>query len=85
VYFGETGRWLADRFREHLRDVINGRKDLPVPAQFNQTNDTLEDRKVAVLKVGLTNQDYRKKQEIRLIFKYGTMVPSGLNQDFSLT
>ena len=38
VYIGETGRRLADRFREHRRDVINGRNDLPVPAHFNQAN-----------------------------------------------
>ena len=37
--------------------------------------------KVVVLKAGLVNQDYRKKQEMRLIFKYGTIGPSGLNQD----
>ena len=30
VYIGETGRKLANRFREHRRDVINGRNDLPV-------------------------------------------------------
>ena len=82
---GETGRRLADRFREHRRDVINGRNDLPVPAHFNSTNHTLDDMKVAVLKAGLANQDYRKKQEMRLIFKCGTMSPSGLNQDFSFT
>ena len=85
VYIGETGRRLADRFREHRRDVINGRNDLPVPAHFNQTNHTLEDMKVAVLKAGLVNQEYRKKQEMKLIFKYGTLGPSGLNQDFSFT
>ena len=28
---------------------------------------------------------YRKKQEMRLIFKYGAVGPSGLNQVFSLT
>ena len=85
VYIGETGRRLADRFREHRRDVINGRNDLRVPAHFNSTNHTLDDMKVAVLKAGLANQDYRKKQEMRLIFKCGTMSPSGLNQDFSFT
>ena len=74
VYIGETGRRLADRFREHRRDVINGRND-----------HTLDDMKVAVLKAGLANQDYRKKQEMRLIFKCGTMSPSGLNQDFTFT
>ena len=41
--------------------------------------------KVAVLKAGLANQEYRKKQEMRLIFKYGTVGPRGLNQDFSFT
>ena len=29
VYIGETRRRMADRFREHRRDVINGRNDLP--------------------------------------------------------
>ena len=85
VYIGETGRRLADRFREHRRDIINGRNDLPVPAHFNQPNHTQEDIKVAVLKAGLTSQEYRKKQEMRLIFKYGTVGSRGLNQDFSFT
>ena len=85
VYIGETGRRLADRFREHRRDIINGRNDLPVPAHFNQPNHTLEDIKVAVLKAGLANQEHRKKQEMRLIFKYGTVGSRGLNQDLSFT
>ena len=85
VSIWETGCRLADRFREHRRDIINGRNDLPVPAHFNQPNHTLEDMKVAVLKAGLANQEYRKKQEMRLIFKYGTVGPRGLNQDFSFT
>ena len=85
VYIGETGRRLADRFQEHHRDIINGRSDLPVPAHFNQPNHTLEDMKVGVSKAGLTNQEYRKKQEMELIFKYGTVGPRGLNQDFSFT
>ena len=63
--------------------VINGRIDLPVPAHFNQENHTLEDLKVAVLRAGLANQQYRKKQEMQFIFKYGTVSPSGMNQDFS--
>ena len=83
VDIGETGRRLADRFREHRRDVINGRNDLPVPAHFNQENHALEDLKVAVLRACLANQQYRKKQEMRFIFKYGTVSPSGMNQDFS--
>ena len=40
---------------------------------------------VAVLKAGLTNQEYRKKQEMRSIFNYGTVGPSGLTQYLSST
>ena len=69
---------------EYRRDVVNGRNDLPVPAHFNQANHTLEEMKVAVLKVGQANQEYRKKQEMTLIFKYGTLVPTGLNRDLKI-
>ena len=85
VYIGETGRRLADRFREHRKDIVNGRNDLPLPAHFTQPNNTQKDIKVAVLKAGLANQEYRKKQEMRLIFKYGTVGSRGLNQDFCFT
>ena len=85
VYIGETGRRLADLFREHRRDIINGKNELPVPAHFNQTKHTLEDMKIAVLKAGLANQEYCKKQEMGLIFRYGTVSPSGLNQELSFT
>ena len=54
-YLGETDRRLADRFREHRKDVISKRNDLPVPDHFNQENHTLEDLKVAVLRAGLAN------------------------------
>ena len=76
---------MADHFREHHSDMINGINDLAVPVHFNSTNHTLEDMKVAVLKAGLANPHYRKKQEIRLIFKCATMGASGLNQDFIFT
>ena len=42
--------------------------DLPVPAHFNQANQTQEDMKVGVLNAGLANQEYSTKQEMRLIF-----------------
>ena len=44
VYIGETGRRLADSFRERGRDIINGRNDLPVPAHFNQPDHNLVPR-----------------------------------------
>ena len=84
VHWGDWTQ-VGDRFRDHRRDVINGRNGLPVPAHFNQTNHTLEDMNAAVLWAGLANQEFRKKQEMRLILKYGTVGPSGLKQDFSFT
>ena len=87
VYIGETGRRLAKHFGEHCRDVSNGRHDLPVPAHFNQANQTQEDMKVAVLNAGLANQEHSKKQKMifRWFFKKnGVVGPSGLNQDFIL-
>ena len=48
---------------------MNERNYLPVPAQFNQPNHTLEVMKVAVLKAGLANQEHRRKQEMRFIFR----------------
>ena len=74
----------ADYFREHCRDVIICRNDLPVPAHFNQANHALGNMTVAVVKAGLPNQEYRKKQ-MRLFFKYGTVGASGFNEDFLLT
>ena len=79
---------MAGRFREYPRDVINGRSDFSLPAHINQPNHTLKDMKVAVLKAGLANQEYRKKQEMHaFIFRHAqeTMSPSGLKQgQFSL-
>ena len=59
---------MADCFTEQRRNAINGKTYLHVPAHFNQPNRTLGDMKVAVLKAGLVNQEYRKKQEMRFIF-----------------
>ena len=72
---------MADRFREYRRDVISSRNDLPLPAHFIQPNHTLKNMKIAVLKAGLANQKYCKKQEMRFIFRQQTMAPSGLNQN----
>ena len=38
AYIRETGRRLADRFREHHRDVISVRNELPVPAHLIQSS-----------------------------------------------
>ena len=40
----------------------------------------MEVMNVAVLKAGLANQEYCKKQEMRSTFNYGAVGPSGLTQ-----
>ena len=85
VYIGETGRRLADRFREHRRDAIN-REEWPSGTCLLQSNESSTGgHEGRGIEDGPAIQDYRKKKKMRLIFKYGTMVPSGLNQDLSFT
>ena len=43
VYIGETGRRLADRFREHRLDVLHKKSDFPVAQYFNSPGHSLED------------------------------------------
>ena len=83
VYIGETGRRLADRFREHRLDVLHKKSDLPVAQHFNSPNHSLEDVRVAVLKSGLARKDVRQREEMRQIFKFQTLAPRGINRDFS--
>ena len=66
-------------------DVIKKKVALPVPAHFVGMDNQLEDMQVAVIRVGLPEQDKRGCKEMRLIHNFGTFAPGGLNQDFSLT
>ena len=83
VYIGETGRRLADRFREHRLDVLHKKNYLPVAQHFNSPGHSLEDVRVAVLKSGLAKKDVRQREEMRRIFKFQTLAPRGINRDFS--
>ena len=83
VYIGETGRGLADRFREHRLDVLHKKSDLPVAHHFNSLDHSLEDVRVAVLKSGLARKDVRQREEMRQIFNFQTLAPRGINRDFS--
>ena len=61
VYIGETGRRLADRFREHRLDVLHKKNDLPVAQHFNSPGHPLQDVRVAVVKSGLAKKDVRQR------------------------
>lgn len=61
------------------------RVELPVPEHFTKAGYNLNDMMVAVLRSDLADQAKRRREEMRLIFNYKTLAPSGLNQDFSFT
>ncbi|KAL9967279.1 hypothetical protein ACROYT_G025472 [Oculina patagonica] len=81
-YIGETGRRLADRFREHLRSIAI-QSDAPVAEHFNLPGHTTNDMLVSVLRAGLTDTMERKRFEAKLIFRHQTLRPRGLNVDLS--
>ena len=53
-------------------DVVKKKVALPVPAHFAGMDHQLEDMQVAVIRVGLPEQDKRKSQEMHFIHNFGT-------------
>ena len=84
VYIGETGRRLADNFREQRLDILHKKSDLTVAQHLNSPGHSLEDVHVAVLKSGLAKKDVRQRQETRQIFIFQTLAPRGINRDSHL-
>ena len=58
IYIGETGRRLADRFRERLRDIEKNDTDAskPVARHFNLPNHSQHNMTIC----GLTRRKHRK-------------------------
>ncbi len=80
LYIGETGRMLADHFREHLADIHNAKVGKEVASHFNQTGHTIDDVAVS----GISYQpmiSQRCIKEARLIRNIGTLVPLGMNRE----
>ena len=90
----KTGRRLSDRSGEHLRSVEgyiqNPRHHggaFPVAEHFNlPDNNNIRDMRVSVVrqvKGGGGGTATRQREERRLIFKFKTLVPSGMNIVFN--
>ncbi len=80
LYIGETGRMLADRFREHLADIRNATVSKEVASHFNEAGHNIDDVAVS----GITYQpmiSQRCIKEARLIGNIGTLVPLGMNHE----
>ena len=82
IYIGETGRRLADRFREHLRDVEKNNTDAskPVARYFNLPNHSHHNMAICGLSLHHGNTESRKNLEQKLIFQLGTLSPHGINE-----
>ena len=85
IYIGETGRRLADRFREHLRDVEKNDTDAskPVARHFNLPNHSHHNMTICGLSLHHGNTESRKNLGQKFIFQLGTLYPHGINERLS--
>ena len=72
IYIGETGWRLADRFREHLRDAEQNKRDAskPVARHFNLPNHSHHNMTICGLSLHQGNTESRKTLEQKLIFNW---------------
>ena len=82
TYKSETGRKLADHFREHLRDVEKNDTDAskPVARHFNLPNHSHHNMTICGLSLRRRNTEIRKNLEQKFIFQLGTIYPHGINE-----
>ena len=82
LYIGETKRRLADRVTEHLRSIRLNTTGLPVAAHFNSNDHNIKDFEVSVVRSSFNNDEVRKQEEERMIFRLGCLQPRGINVSF---
>ena len=87
LYIGETGRCLRTRFGKHSRAVTSNDANQPVARLFNNGSHCVchcvSDIKIRALCPISGSNDSRKRHEMRLISKLGTVHPLGSNERFS--
>ena len=82
IYIGETGRRLADRFREHLRDVEKHDTDAskPVACHFNLPYHSHHNMTICGLSLHHGNKESHKNLVQKFIFQLGTLSPHGIKE-----
>ena len=81
-YIGQTGKRLSDRVNQHLRSIKN-EDSLPVANHFNRKEHSIgTDFCVTAVRVCNNFKD-RLNTETRLILRFGTRSPDGLNEQVS--
>ena len=87
LYIGETGRCLRTRFGKHRCAVTSNDANQPVARHFNNGSHCVchcvSDMKIRALCPISGSNDSRKRHEMRLISKLGTVHPLGINERFS--
>ena len=85
IYIGEIGRRLADRFREHRRDVEKNNTDAskPVAHHFNLPNHSHHNMTICGLSLHHGNTESRKSLKQKFIFQLRTLSPHGINERLS--
>jgi hypothetical protein len=79
VYVGETGRAVAERYKEHEAD-IRLKRDKAVPNHFNQKGHSGDSVGVVVLeRIRDNSRYYRKLREMSWIKQLETEAPDGIN------
>ena len=73
---------LAERFREHLRDIKKNTITSPVAQHFNGRDHSIDDITISVMKQCSSDTE-RKRLEMRLIHKMGCLDPMGMNVEFN--
>ena len=82
LYIGETGRPLR-RFGEHRRAVCANDASTPIARHFNSGSHVVSDMKIRALCPISGSNDSRKRHEMHLISKLGTLHPLGMNEHLS--
>ena len=86
IYIGETGRGLADHFREHLRDTEQNNTDASKPARhFNLPNHSHHNITICGLSLHHRSTEIFRNLEQKFIFQLGTLSPHGINDAFHST
>ena len=67
----------------HLQDARKDDRDFTISQHFNSPGHTINDMKITGHSFASSNFLKRKTLEKRIIFKLGTLVPAGLNKQFS--
>ena len=83
IYIGDTGRRLADRFREHLRDAEQNNTDASKPVARHLPNHSHHNMTTCGLSLHHGNTESRKTLEQKLIFQLSTLSPQGINERLS--